>query len=162
MARRGTWDYPRHDAPRYHAAISQDGKKASPLFTSESAAATHFAERHAGADMAETPPDHDNPPAPPDDTSSGSPDITAAEAIPYWQRHAARWRRHAARFQALATQAQYELRDRPPSPPSGPVSIDPRPGRYWWFNHMAAIYAGWASRAEQRLRVLQDAEVAPS
>ena len=109
--------------------------------------------------MAETPPDHDNPPEPPD---GGNTDVTAAEAIPYWQRHAARWRRHAARFAALATQAQYELRDGPPLSPTGPVSIDPRPGRYWWFNHMAAIYAGWASRAEQRLRVLQDVDTAPS
>jgi len=110
--------------------------------------------------MAETPPEDDNPPASPDDTPT--PDVTAAEAIPYWQRHAARWRRHAARFQALATQVQYELRDAPLSPPTGPVSIDPRPGRYWWFSHMAAVYAGWASRAEQRLRVLQNTEAAPS
>jgi hypothetical protein len=112
--------------------------------------------------MAETPPDDDNPSAPPDDASGSSSDVTAAEAIPYWQRHAARWRRHAARFEALAAQAQYELRDGPPASPTGPVSIDLRPGRYWWFNHMAAIFAGWASRAEQRLRVLQDPEATPS
>lgn len=112
--------------------------------------------------MAQTPPDSDSPAPPPEDGGSPPRDAGAAEAIPYWQRHAARWHRHAARFAALATQVEHELRASAAPRLTGPVVIDLRPGRYWWFNHMAAIYEGWALRAEQRLRVLRNEDVAPS
>jgi hypothetical protein len=113
--------------------------------------------------MARTPSDNDRSPIAVLDGTSPSPhDVAAAEAIPYWQRHAARWRRHAARFEALATQVRHELDQHLSSRLSGQPCIDLRASRYWWFSHMAAVYAGWASRAEQRLCVLRATAAEPS
>jgi hypothetical protein len=112
--------------------------------------------------MARTPSDNDtSPPGAPDGASPSPHDIAAAEAIPYWQRHAARWRRHAARFEALATQVRYEL-DQHLASRGGHPCIDLRANRYWWFSHMAAVYTGWAARAEQRLCVLRATAAEPS
>ena len=84
------------------------------------------------------------------------------EAIPYWEREAARWRRHAARFEALASGLLREFGSYLPPTLQQPAYIDLRSNRYWWFRHMAAIYGSWAARAEQRLKVLQGTHMEPS
>ena len=95
-----------------------------------------------------------------DGTSEGSKVVD--EAIPYWEREAARWRRHAGRFEALASELGREYGSYLPSALQQPAYIDLRSNRYWWFRHMAAVYGSWAARAEQRLKVLQGTQPEPS
>jgi len=93
-------------------------------------------------------------------TSGGSEVVD--EAIPYWEREAARWRRHSARFEALASGLRREFGSYLPPALQQPAYIDLRSNRYWWFRHMAAVYGSWAARAEQRLKVLQGTHMEPS
>ena len=99
----------------------------------------------------------------PDQGSDAAPESkTLHEAIPYWEREAARWRRHAARFEALASELRRELGSYVLPALRQPAYIDLRSNRYWWFSHMAAVYGSWAARAEQRVKVLQEARTEPS
>lgn len=83
--------------------------------------------------------------------TTGSEDVGPATTIPYWRGEAARWRRHAQHFTDLARGVADEIQGTVAPALRPPSYVDLRSNRYWWFTHMAAVYAGWASRAEERL-----------